>query len=192
MSMNAYSREYLRIRNLYLVIRQFQIQMLLFSVVRPTVLRPTVNMSHEPPPDQQQKRNPTTDKWAGTLRRQDADIPRTLPSIITRKSVSTTSSLGSGRRARSRDRLSRRRLAPVKLMRRPDGENDAGDGVLERNEKVFDTSGYELHLVETLERDILQKNPDVRWKDVIGLDDAKSVLQEAVVLPLVMPDYFKV
>lgn len=64
--------------------------------------------------------------------------------------------------------------------------------IFEKDEKVFDATGYELHLVETLERDILQKNPDVRWKDVIGLDDAKSVLQEAVVLPLVMPDYFKV
>ncbi|XP_053603490.1 katanin p60 ATPase-containing subunit A1-like isoform X3 [Plodia interpunctella] len=61
----------------------------------------------------------------------------------------------------------------------------------EKNEKVFDSTGYELHLVETLERDILQKNPDVRWKDVVGLEDAKAVLQEAVVLPLVMPDYFK-
>lgn len=58
--------------------------------------------------------------------------------------------------------------------------------------QVFDATGYELHLVETLERDILQKNPDVRWKDVVGLDDAKSVLQEAMVLPLMMPDYFKV
>lgn len=46
--------------------------------------------------------------------------------------------------------------------------------------------------METLERDILQKNPDVRWKDVVGLEDAKSVLQEAMVLPLVMPDFFKV
>lgn len=64
--------------------------------------------------------------------------------------------------------------------------------MLEKDEKIFNTSGYEIHLVETLERDILQKNPDVRWRDVIGLDDAKSVLQEAMVLPLVMPDYFKV
>lgn len=63
---------------------------------------------------------------------------------------------------------------------------------MERDERAFDAAGYELHLVETLERDIVQKNPDVQWKDVVGLDDAKSVLQEAVVLPLVMPEYFKV
>lgn len=64
--------------------------------------------------------------------------------------------------------------------------------LLEKDEKIFDATGYELHLVETLERDILQRNPDVHWKDVVGLHDAKSVLQEAMVLPLVMPDYFKV
>lgn len=86
----------------------------------------------------------------------------------------------------------KRQLAPIKPIRKTDGTTDGDVTILERDEKVFDTSGYELHLVETLERDILQKNPDVRWRDVIGLDDAKAVLQEAMVLPLVMPDYFKV
>lgn len=87
-----------------------------------------------------------------------------------------------------------RQLVPVKpTVRKSDVPNEGADvTIFERDEKVFDATGYELHLVETLERDILQKNPAVRWKDVIGLDDAKSVLQEAMVLPLVMPDYFKV
>lgn len=78
------------------------------------------------------------------------------------------------------------------MFRKTDMPTEGDVTILERDEKVFDATGYELHLVETLERDILQKNPDVRWKDVVGLDDAKSVLQEAMVLPLVMPDYFKV
>lgn len=78
---------------------------------------------------------------------------------------------------------------------KPNRNKDVAEGdvtIFEKDEKIFDATGYELHLVETLEKDILQKNPDVRWKHVVGLDDAKAVLQEAVVLPLVMPDYFKV
>lgn len=86
-----------------------------------------------------------------------------------------------------------RNLIPIKpTVRKTDIPTEGDVTMLERDEKVFDATGYELHLVETLERDILQRNPDVRWKDVIGLDDAKAVLQEAMVLPLMMPDYFKV
>ena len=40
-----------------------------------------------------------------------------------------------------------------------DGE---GDG-----EKRFDGSGYDKDLVEALERDILQKNPNVHWYEII-------------------------
>ncbi|XP_075145520.1 katanin p60 ATPase-containing subunit A-like 1 isoform X2 [Haematobia irritans] len=57
--------------------------------------------------------------------------------------------------------------------------------------KTFAPAGYEQHLVETLEKDILQKNPGVKWTDVAGLNEAKSILQEAVVLPIIMPDFFK-
>lgn len=150
--------------------------------------------SGQKPPD------PTTEKWAGTLRRRDPNIQPALPSIISRK-TSSISHIGSGRKTRSVERMprSKRQLVPIRpTVRNQKSENlDSGDVTTlfekdEKAEKVFDATGYELHLVETLERDILQRNPDVRWKDVIGLDDAKTVLQEAVVLPLVMPDYFKV
>ena len=57
--------------------------------------------------------------------------------------------------------------------------------------KVFSPAGYEPHLVETLEKDILQRHPGVKWTDVAGLNEAKSILQEAVVLPIIMPDFFK-
>ncbi|KAG8176554.1 hypothetical protein JTE90_010766 [Oedothorax gibbosus] len=58
-------------------------------------------------------------------------------------------------------------------------------------EKKFDGSGYDRDLVEMLERDILQKNPSVRWDDIADLEDAKKLLEEAVVLPMYMPDFFK-
>lgn len=65
-------------------------------------------------------------------------------------------------------------------------KNSPGDG-----EKRFDPTGYDKDLVENLERDIVQKNPNVHWKDIADLEEAKRLLQEAVVLPLILPDYFK-
>ena len=41
-----------------------------------------------------------------------------------------------------------------------------------------------------MEREIVVKNPKIEFDDIADLDDAKRVLQEAVVLPLLMPDYF--
>ncbi|XP_049869838.1 katanin p60 ATPase-containing subunit A1-like [Pectinophora gossypiella] len=162
------------------------------QVVRPT---PNVGFQGQPADQGKQATDPTTEKWATTLRKRNSDIHPTLPSIVPRKTSSSTCSVGSGRKARSIDRAVKpktRQLAPIKPTVRKDVPSEGNDvRLLEKDEKVFDATGYELHLVETLERDIVQKNPDVRWKDVVGLDDAKSVLQEAVVLPLVMPDYFK-
>lgn len=146
--------------------------------------------------DQGKQSDPTTEKWAGTLRKRDNNVQASLPSIVTRKS--STGSVGSGRKTKSVERITKskggKQLVPVKPMLRKNDIPGEGDTctLMEKDEKVFDAAGYELHLVETLERDIVQKNPDVQWKDVVGLDDAKSVLQEAVVLPLVMPEYFKV
>ena len=47
-------------------------------------------------------------------------------------------------------------------------------------------------LIIGIERDIVDTNPEVRWDDIAGLKDAKTLLEEAVVLPLWMPDYFQV
>eukprot|EP00026_Physarum_polycephalum_P016241 Phypoly_transcript_17110.p1 GENE.Phypoly_transcript_17110~~Phypoly_transcript_17110.p1 ORF type:complete len:172 (+),score=25.61 Phypoly_transcript_17110:308-823(+) len=46
-------------------------------------------------------------------------------------------------------------------------------------------------LIEMVERDVLDANPQVRWDDIAGLKDPKRLLEEAVVLPLWIPDYFK-
>ena len=43
-----------------------------------------------------------------------------------------------------------------------------------------------------LERHVLDSTPGVRWADVAGLGEAKQVLDETVVLPLMMPEYFQV
>lgn len=40
-------------------------------------------------------------------------------------------------------------------------------------------------------RDVLEANLGVRWDDIAGLQDAKQVLQENCVLPLLMPKFFQ-
>lgn len=57
--------------------------------------------------------------------------------------------------------------------------------------KAFAPVGFEPHLIESLEKDILQRNPNIGWNDVAGLNEAKAILQEAVVLPVIIPEFFK-
>ena len=42
-----------------------------------------------------------------------------------------------------------------------------------------------------LEREVVDTNPKVKFEDIAELDGAKKTLQEAVLLPLLIPDYFK-
>lgn len=55
----------------------------------------------------------------------------------------------------------------------------------------FEIHGPDGDLVDMLERDILQKNPNVHWTDIADLEEAKRLLEEAVVLPMWMPDFFR-
>ena len=48
----------------------------------------------------------------------------------------------------------------------------------------------DFELIDRLEREILDLAPNIRWSDIAGLDDAKGVLQEAVVLPIMCPGFF--
>lgn len=57
---------------------------------------------------------------------------------------------------------------------------------------MFDDKGFDKELTEIIKRDIMQNRPDVHWDDIAGLDEAKQLLREAVILPAVMPKFFKV
>ncbi|KAK4345318.1 hypothetical protein RND71_035494 [Anisodus tanguticus] len=52
-------------------------------------------------------------------------------------------------------------------------------------------NGAHSELAAKLEKEILETNPGVKWDDVAGLSEAKRILQEAVVLPLLMVEYFQ-
>ena len=49
----------------------------------------------------------------------------------------------------------------------------------------------DMELIESIEREILIENVNVSWESIADLHEAKQLLQEAVVLPLWMPEYFK-
>ena len=46
-------------------------------------------------------------------------------------------------------------------------------------------------MIEAIERDIVESGVATRFDDIAGCTLAKQLLQEAVVLPLWMPDFFK-
>ena len=48
-----------------------------------------------------------------------------------------------------------------------------------------------MELIEGVERDMVETGVSVSWDDIADLGVPKQLLQEAVVLPLWMPDYFK-
>lgn len=71
-------------------------------------------------------------------------------------------------------------------------DKDYGDiSAISNEPKRFEVPGLDGELVDMLERDILQRNPNVHWTDIADLDEAKRLLEEAVVLPMWMPDFFK-
>ncbi|KAH0712091.1 hypothetical protein KY289_008050 [Solanum tuberosum] len=51
--------------------------------------------------------------------------------------------------------------------------------------------GPHPELVDRLEKEILDTNSGVKWDDIARLREAKRILQEATVLPLLMPEYFQ-
>uniref|UniRef100_A0A7S2NU11 Katanin p60 ATPase-containing subunit A1 n=1 Tax=Leptocylindrus danicus TaxID=163516 RepID=A0A7S2NU11_9STRA len=49
----------------------------------------------------------------------------------------------------------------------------------------------DVELITSIEQDIINDCGDTSWDKIADLDDAKQILQEAVVLPMFMPDFFK-
>jgi katanin p60 ATPase-containing subunit A1 len=51
-------------------------------------------------------------------------------------------------------------------------------------------NGPDTDLIEMIEREVVEMNPNVNFDDIAELESAKRALTEAVVLPLLMPDFF--
>lgn len=52
--------------------------------------------------------------------------------------------------------------------------------------------GPDSELIEMLEKEVVDQNPNIKFEDIAELDNAKNLLKEAVLLPLLIPDYFTV
>lgn len=48
----------------------------------------------------------------------------------------------------------------------------------------------DLKMIELIESEIMDKNADVNWDDIAGLEYAKSIISEAVVWPMLRPEAF--
>lgn len=59
------------------------------------------------------------------------------------------------------------------------------------NPRKFDYAPGDRDLVEMLERDILDSDPQVPWDAIAGLAEGKRLLHEAAILPIWMPDFFQ-
>lgn len=53
------------------------------------------------------------------------------------------------------------------------------------------TNPADKELIALVESDMLDVNPNVHWDDIAGLEDPKGLIQEAVVLPMIVPNYFQ-
>jgi hypothetical protein len=55
----------------------------------------------------------------------------------------------------------------------------------------INTNPADHALIQSIESDLLETTPNTRWEDIAGLEEAKGLIQEAVVLPMIVPGYFQ-
>ncbi|XP_060852189.1 katanin p60 ATPase-containing subunit A1-like isoform X3 [Rhopalosiphum padi] len=126
---------------------------------------------------QQYKPNGPSEKWAASLRKRD---PELLPAIHTRRDRCCSHPGG----YRTKPVIPPLHHSTPSTAPRPTDHK-------KQPQKTKTVIGYEPHLVDIIEKDILQRNPNVQWDRIAGLKHAKTLLQEAMVLPMLMPDFFK-
>ncbi|KAJ0240070.1 hypothetical protein HA466_0227600 [Hirschfeldia incana] len=74
-----------------------------------------------------------------------------------------------------------------------EGHSGLANGIREKPKKsMFPPfeSAETRALAESLSRDIIRGNPNVKWESIKGLENAKRLLKEAVVMPIKYPSYF--
>mmetsp|Transcript_21073 Transcript_21073/g.37918 ORF Transcript_21073/g.37918 Transcript_21073/m.37918 type:complete len:587 (+) Transcript_21073:59-1819(+) len=80
---------------------------------------------------------------------------------------------------------------PEKKSARDDSNKKGESGSFLENVYGPDGKGPDVDLISMLEKDCIERCPQVEWSSIAGLEQPKSLLEEAVVLPLVMPEYFQ-
>lgn len=73
----------------------------------------------------------------------------------------------------------------------PSESSSSGDEDNANGAKKFEPGVGDGPLAAMLEREIIDRSPAVQWDDIASLEEAKHLLKEAVVLPLIRPDFFR-
>ncbi len=89
------------------------------------------------------------------------------------KSLINTSNRGNKNKNNNNDNQVKR--SPFLMARYPNSNGD----------------GPDTQLIEMLEQEVVETNPNVSFDDIADLENAKKTLQETVFLPLIIPDFFK-
>ena len=132
----------------------------------------------------------SSDSLPGWAQRAAADMPGSESA----PTVSSTSNNGYHYpRASARSRPPANTKPPTEVRARVNSNNrrPAGGSKSRKDQSQTRYDGPDQELMAMLERDVLNRSPSVHWNDIAGLSEAKRILEEAVVLPLWMPDYFK-
>ena len=130
-----------------------------------------------------------------------SSVTTTATSITSKSTISSkrvSSSKSEDYTSSVDDALSRVGLSPSEVDSQGNVADEYdGEDVLEGSDedaepkKFVPSNDADRELVDMIERDILDKHPSVRWNDVAGLSEAKRLLEEAVVLPRLMPEFFR-
>jgi ATP-dependent 26S proteasome regulatory subunit len=69
------------------------------------------------------------------------------------------------------------------------GTNSNGGG--KKKSEQMKADQYNSQLEQNIMQELMEKNLNVKWNDIAGLEKAKQTLQEAVILPALRPDLFQ-
>ncbi|XP_044765909.1 katanin p60 ATPase-containing subunit A-like 1 [Coccinella septempunctata] len=108
--------------------------------------------------------------------------------VDTKRKDSRVVSSTTGRRSDAKLKSTKKEERPSSS--KSDRDQEPVEKKEETEEKKFECHGMDRELADTLERDIVQKNPNIKWDDIADLHEAKRLLEEAVVLPMLMPEFF--
>lgn len=103
-------------------------------------------------------------------------------------SRNSTSSLSNGSQVVKQTMLQRKRTDGTAPKTKK--KNHAKPSYAEVVKSTRETTG-DVELIASIERDILDTSSGVTWDMIAGLQGAKELLHEALVLPMWLPDYFK-
>ena len=112
------------------------------------------------------------------------------PQLAARRAQPATHQ-GAGAGGGNRQQVSTKPPLPQRQQQGGVAPKKRADENMKMSEVAQQEGRADVKLIEAIERDIIEAKVNVSWESIAGLNEAKHLLQEAVVLPLWMPDYFK-